>query len=256
MLSPGWWRKANWNFVLEFRHVRAIRRLNEDEQLRAACPDGAIGTQGDNGKVILALSECAADSFGDTHNAERKAPELNLLVERIAVGKQLLHQVLTDDEDAGIVLVVDVADIASLLDFFAANVGETGGHRVELDLVDHVALVARWRTGVEHGHGAEFLVPLAVVAQVFVVLPAKRLVAAARVEETIETLRPLELVQHEPIGAQVGDMLGDIEVHAVDHRHDHDQRGGGNDDAEQRQEGPELVAAQRLQRDPKGLAGV
>src|ERR1017187_1053248 len=243
------------DFVLEFQHVRAIRRLNEDEQLRATCPDGAIGTQGDNGKVILALSERAADSFGDTHNAERKAPQLNFLVERIDVGKQLLHKVLTDDADAGIVLVVDVADIASLLDFFAANVGETGGHRVELDLVDHVALVARWRTGVEHGHGADFLVPLEVVAQIFVVLHANRLVAPARVEEAIETLRPLELVKHERIGAQVGDMLGDIEVHAVDHGHDHDQRGGGNHHAEQGEEGAQLVAAQCLQRNPEGLAG-
>jgi len=35
-------------------------------------------------------------------------------------------------------------------------------------------------------------------------------------------------------------VLGDVDVHAVDDRHDHDQCCGGDDHAEQRQEGTQL----------------
>src|SRR5262249_50050979 len=57
------------------------------------------------------------------------------------------------------------------------------------------------------------------------------------------------------VRSQVRDVFGDIEVHAVDHRHDHDQRGGGHDYTEQSEERAQLMGAQRFQSDPERLAG-
>ncbi len=114
-----------------------------------AHPDGAKGAQGNDGEVILALSEGAADFLGDADDAEGKTRQLNLFVERIDVGKQLLHQVLADYADPGVVLVVGVVDVASLRDLFAADVDKAGSHGVQLDLVDQVAFVARRRAGLE-----------------------------------------------------------------------------------------------------------
>src|ERR1035441_8185981 len=242
------------HFVLKFHHVPAIRRLNVNQQLRTAHPDVAKRAQGNDGEVILALSERAADSFGDADDVEGKARHRNLFVEWIDVGKQLVHQILADYADPGVVLVVGVTDVAPLLDFFAADIGKAGSHRVQRDLVDHAALIARRWIGAELGHGADLLIPLQVVPQKLVVCHANRLVAPPCVEEGIEALCPLELVQHERVGAQVGNVLRNVEVHAVDHRHDHDQSGSGNHHAEQREEAAELVAPQCLQRDPEGLA--
>src|SRR5207245_2120656 len=56
------------------------------------------------------------------------------------------------------------------------------------------------------------------------------------------------------IGPQVRDMGGDVHVHAIYNRHDHNQSGGGNNYAQQRKEGAHFVGAQSLQGDPECLA--
>ncbi len=60
--------------------------------------------------------------------------------------------------------------------------------------------------------------------------------------------------QHaESIRSHGGRGLGDEHVHAVDHRHHRDQRGGGKNDSQQRQEAPQLAAAQGIERDRCGF---
>src|ERR1039457_1592774 len=49
------------------------------------------------------------------------------------------------------------------------------------------------------------------------------------------------------------DFLGDIHVHAVNQRRDRNQRGGGQDDAQQREETTQLVLAQRINGDASRL---
>ena len=55
------------------------------------------------------------------------------------------------------------------------------------------------------------------------------------------------------VGAHVGDVLRDVDVHARNHGHHRDQRGGGENDAEQREEAAQLAAAQRLDGAPDRL---
>ena len=95
-----------------------------------------------------------------------------------------------------------------------------------------VTLVTRRRIGAEIRQGADLQVSLEIVPQVFVILDADGLVAPARLKEGVEALGPLKLVQYERVRAQVGDVFLNVEVHAVDHGHDHDQRGGGDHHAQ------------------------
>ena len=46
------------------------------------------------------------------------------------------------------------------------------------------------------------------------------------------------------ISAHIGDVLGDVDIHAGDDRHDGDEGGGGKNNPEQRQEAAQLAAAQ------------
>ena len=62
------------------------------------------------------------------------------------------------------------------------------------------------------------------------------------------------VVDNENVGAQISDVAGDVQIEPVDDG-DHDDEGGGDDDAEQGEEGTQLVSAQGFERDPKRLAG-
>ena len=74
-------------------------------------------------------------------------------------------------------------------------------------------------------------------------------------QERIEALRPLKLVQHESIRSQIRDVFRNINIHAVDDGHHHNQRSGRDHYAEQRQKRTQFMTAQRLERHPEGLAG-
>jgi len=50
------------------------------------------------------------------------------------------------------------------------------------------------------------------------------------------------------IRAHAGNRVGDEHVHPVNHRHHSDQRGGGQDDAEQREETAQLAGTKRIRR--------
>jgi hypothetical protein len=119
---------------------------------------------------------------------------------------------------------------------------------------DRVVFVARPRVRLQETDRRNLLVSAQVLPEVLVIFHADGLVAPARLQVVVKPLRPLELVHHECIGAEIGDVVGDIHVHSVDNRHHHDQRRGGDHNAEQRQKRPQLVAAQRFHRDPERLA--
>ena len=61
------------------------------------------------------------------------------------------------------------------------------------------------------------------------------------------------LRNHKNIRTKIGNMVGDIEVHAVNDGHHNDQRGGGDHDAEEREEGAKLMARARPPRRPRRL---
>ncbi len=66
-----------------------------------------------------------------------------------------------------------------------------------------------------------------------------------------QVLFRIELTDHdhamhaETVCAHVGNILGDVVVHAVDHGHDGDESGGRQDNPEQRQEAAQLTGAER-----------
>ena len=62
-----------------------------------------------------------------------------------------------------------------------------------------------------------------------------------------------EAVQDEDVGAEIGDAVGDVEIQPGDHAHYRDQRRYGQNDSEQRQETPQFMGAQGVQREAERL---
>jgi hypothetical protein len=129
-----------------------------------------------------------------------------------------------------------------------------GGDGLELDLFNEAGLVARGGALGQLGKRPDVLVALQGAGGEVEVLDSDGLVAAARFQVGVEALGPLELVQDEGVRAEVGDVVSDVDVHAVDHGHYDDEGGGGDDHAEEGQERPQLVAAHRFESDLEGLA--
>ena len=88
---------------------------------------------------------------------------------------------------------------------------------------------------------SDVLVAAEVFLQKLVVFHADELVAAPRLEKLLKTREDRITLQHKHVGPEVCNVLGNVVVHAVDHGHDHDQCGCGDNHAEQSKEGAEFV---------------
>jgi hypothetical protein len=62
-------------------------------------------------------------------------------------------------------------------------------------------------------------------------------------------------VHPESVRPHIRHLRCDVDVHAVYHRHDDDQGGGGENDAEQGQETPQFARTERTRGDPQRLTG-
>ena len=93
-----------------------------------------------------------------------------------------------------------------------------------------------------------------VVSQGFVILPGDDLVAARRFDEFLNIGDEWKSGDLKNVGAERGDALGDVAIHAIDERNDNDERSDGQNDAQERQERTHFVLAQSLQRDATGFA--
>src|ERR1035441_6142933 len=69
-------------------------------------------------------------------------------------------------------------------------------------------------------------------------------VVARMMPSSVRKLRSLFRSDAEPVGTHVRHFVGDVQIHTMDQRRDSDQRGGGQNDAEQRQETAQLVLVQ------------
>ena len=69
----------------------------------------------------------------------------------------------------------------------------------------------------------------------------------------VESAHHDDATNAEAFGSHVGDLICDVEVHALDYGHHRDERGGREDDAEQRQEAAELTGPQGAERDGRRL---
>src|SRR5207253_482968 len=132
--------------------------LDENQQFRTCDPDTAIRSEGDKGEAVLTLPERATLALHNAHYAKRKPADVNLLIERVHIRKELVHQIHADHADTRIVLVVGVVQVPAELHLFAPDINETGRGGAQRDLVDDVALVTGGGLGLELRQGADLLV--------------------------------------------------------------------------------------------------
>ena len=196
-------------------------------------------------EVILALAKHRPEFLCGSDDPERNAINLNFFVKGIDIRKELIDQILAHETHHRLVSVVGIVDVAALIRTLVCPMSIMLGVSPETsDLVNGVSFVTRLIVGTVHpGFGADVLITLQVVAQEFEILNTNGLVTAPRLQPRLVSLGPLELVDDEDVGPQVGDVIGDVEVHAVDDRHHDNECRGGNHHAQQGEERTKLVRA-------------
>ncbi len=203
-------------FVFEFHHLAAVPGLHVHVHAGPGDEEFAEGREGDLGKVVLALPERGADFASHADDFEGMAADEDDLAHRVHGGEEFVHQVLADEADHGAVEIVRFRNKPAVLHLFLPDVDHAGRDAPEADFVDGLVLVTGVRSRPAPGDRPDVLVASQVFFQEVVVLDADGLVSAALFQPVLIARRPLELVKDEHVGTEVGDMVGDIEVHPVD----------------------------------------
>ena len=149
------------------------------------------------------------------------------------------------------VRVVGINDVASGGRRNDGHVTHIGGDAAESNLIDRNAA----GTGARAGGGlyADAERELQIIAKKFVVFPGDNFIVARGLHELLRVGDEWKSRDLKNIGAESGDALADVPVHAIDEGDDDNQCGDGQNNAEQRQERAHLVLAQRVQREQRGF---
>ena len=194
----------------------------------------------------MRLAEDAALGLRHSNDGERPAFDLDLLAERIAIAEQVGFQVGADNGNRRTMAVFNVGKIAAGGHLGIAERGPVGGAAVQRDIGQRLG---------SHGDGdrasgahSEIADEGGMVLQVLELVRAQLRVPLLHLQEFlgIEIAEERDFDDPETVGAHVGDSVGDIYVHAVDHGHHGNQGGGGQDDTEQREKAAQLAGAQRI----------
>src|SRR5208282_2105472 len=240
--------------VLEDRHLLSIPSLHIHVEIRARQEDLPKRGEGNLDEPVLALAKRCPDSSRHANHPEWDAADVDLLADRVKAREKLRHEILADETYHGLVRAIRVVEIATGFHLGLPDVNHVRSLTGDFHFMQDVCFVPHVPAA-EVGLRANILIALDGVAKIFEVLNADGLVAMSRFQPVVAAHCKTELREDENICPQVGNVIGDIEVHAIDDGHDYDERGGGNHHAQQGKEGTQFVGAQCLQGYPEGLAG-
>ena len=161
--------------------------------------------------------------------------------------------VVADEGHGRVAAHLFVGDAAAGIHLHVVDGGNVVGDAIDLDALHRIALEGDAR--VARGHHADVFEQGGLAPDELELVGLDLRVAFLHLEEFlgIPGTEPRHAHDAEAVGAHVGDLFGDVDVHAVDQGGDGDQGGGGEDDSQQRQEAPELVLAERIEGDAGGL---
>jgi hypothetical protein len=142
------------------------------------------------------------------------------------------------------VAVFGVAKEAARFDLLLSDVDHAGGHAPHGDFIERMGFVSDRRAGTDPCVGSDVLITSQILLQEFVVFQVDGLVSALHLQPLFIAGGPFVLVQDEDVGSEVGNAVGDIEIHPIDDGHHDDQSGDGNHHPQESEKGTELVGAQ------------
>ena len=164
-------------------------------------------------------------------------------------GKELIHQRGADQADIRRVLIFAGREVAPEVQRARVDIDHVGRVADDGGVVGLLVLVLHRERAA--GRRAHFLAGLAQLGHRAVVGDIDVLVLQRLHDDREIDHRERSLGDAENVGAEVGDLLLDIEIRALHQRHHGDQGGDAHGQAEHRQRRPELVRTDGVDRQPQ-----
>ncbi len=180
--------------------------------------------------VVQRLAEYAALRFTDADHAERPALNLDRLAHRIHARETTLAYVVADEDHRLTPLVVGIGQEAAVYGLYILNNADVGSGALKLHPVD-----ALMRAG-DAGRAVSLHAKLAhhgrALADEVVLFLRQLRVALLHLHVFLGVKLPNhdDAAYLEAFRTHIGEVLRDVNVHAVDDAHHRDERGGGQDD--------------------------
>ena len=195
-------------------------------------------------EVVLRVAEHAAQLLGHPHHLVRRAFHLDGLIDRVCTLEETRPDVVADEDHRRVTPRFFRRDPAADPHLHIVNRRDIIGDALDVHILHGVALVGHARAPRDHHADALQQGGVALDELVFVALDLR--VAFHHFVELLGVpgAEPRHADDAEPVGAHVGHLVGDVQIHTMDQRGDGDQRGGGQNDAEQREETAQLILVQ------------
>ena len=208
-------------------------------------------------ETVLRLAEHAALGLGHADHGERPAFDLDLFADGIArPANRFSSDRAPITATVESVPVFNVGEVAARGDFACRpSRAPIGGAAVQIDIWSEVCDPSETVT-LRLALMPKSLHQRGMVLQIFELVRAQLRIPLLHLQVFlgIEIAEEGDVDDAKAVGAHVGNGVGDVDIHAVNHGHHRDQRGGGQDNAEQREEAAQLAGAQRIRRDGCGFA--
>src|SRR5208282_5553570 len=237
--------------VLSFFHPFGAAGLDIDGHDEKSAINLEEGFDRHVGEVVLGLAEDGAEGFGDAHDGEGAAVNPDFTADGINIREKLGGEIVADHGGHGAVLVVAIGDVAALDGHLDINVADAGRDAANIGVFDALRADTDFAGGANFGADTEG--ELEIVVEGLVVLPGDDFVAAGCFDVFLDIGEDGEASDEKAVGAEIGDAIGDVAVDTGDEGNDEDEGGNGDDDAEEHEEGTELVGANGLERHTDGF---
>ena len=240
-------------FILGFHQVLLVERLGHHGNAAAAAVGLEVAFDRNHDEVVLRVAENAAQRLGHPHHFVRVALDGDDLPQRVLALEEFRTHIVAQEYHRPVPPHLLAGDGASGIHLHVIDGRNIIRDPAQLHILHGLAFIGNG--GVAPHHHADVAQQRRFGADEFIFVRPDFRVALLHLEEFLRVPRPEPSHAHdaESVRAHVGDLVGDVQVHAVDQRGDGNQRGGGQNDAKQREEAAQLVLAQRIERDARGL---
>jgi len=174
-----------------------------------------------------------------------KALHGNTPADRAGVGEKLVFDVVADEDRVHVPVVLGIRKEAPLLRLDVGDDPHIRRHALQGHILHQ--LFAEMHGDAAAGAYADFAGEREPRAQERELLLGQLRVAPQHFEVLLGiVLHHGDALHAVAVGAHAGDILGDVDVHAVNHGHHRNERGGGQDDAEQGEKAAQFAPAEGL----------
>ena len=212
-----------------------------------------IHLDGDPNEVISGLPEDAAELLRCADYFERPTVDGDDFANRVHSGEELFAQIVANHRHRGAPAVFAIDEKAASISLDVRNRSHVGRITRKLHVFHLVILVTNPNAAI--GIHSDLAGVARVGAQEFVFLTRQFRIFLEQFQQFLGFNLPEypDASDSESASAHVGDLLCDVDVHAVNHAHYRDQRRGSQDDAEQREKAAELTRPERAESDLHGF---